>query len=196
LYGGPTIPHRYPWPTIGGPDNFQKSFGWFNSVADGTPQYGWIAGNVFGGTDNLNLEYTNVDYTLLAGSNIGQPYTVGSEWQYLLHREIWAFDNLAQYLTFDEKRVVTAVGATPPATSIGGPNGGAGYPVGVFAQTFSDCAVIELYRDPDPNTGAAGWGLRQVQWWSATAQGTVYLEEYQFHDMEMFSLSSYDLILA
>jgi hypothetical protein len=207
------IVHRYPWPPIGGPDNFQKTGGEFNSVDPGSvpvmlgePQYGWISGDVFGGTNNLELEYTRVGYAQTAGTTIGLTdpgtgyqnrfYTVGDEWSFTLHREIWAFNNIAQYLTFSEERRVVAVGATPPAVSIGRAGVAGGEPVTAYAQTFSDCAVIELYRDPDPTTGVAGLGLRQIAYWSPTVNNNVYIEEFQFYDFEQFSLLSDALIIA
>lgn len=173
-YGG-TTPLRYPL-TPPGHDCYLYSEYRFASVADGTTQYCHTTGDLklLGASFQIDFGYT--DYTLLSGSNIGLPYTVGNSWSYHVSRQAYTgapFSFCCQHVEYNQTVNVTAANET----------------VTVPAGTFTDCFVIETRGNEYGNETA----LYSADWWSATVMGLVKSVDYMFEGEEIWELTSYSL---
>ena len=155
----------------------------YSSVADGTTCYrtldGWIFLPCGAGATNLRNEWGNHNYTLTSLSgNIGEPYTLGSQWEYRIFSGAvvsgaplspWTWMFLAEV-------VAQNVSVTVPAG------------------TFTDCFQIDTICDWGTTVGGINVGpvdgvydpaeLTITEYHSATAAGMVKVQDFLTMDCE------------
>jgi hypothetical protein len=143
----------------------------FASPTNGTSQYVYLVANLFGAIP-MEVELGNHTYVLTGGTNIGQPYAVGSSWTYIVEQEAYAMGACSSYSLVPWTCSVVASGM-----SVTVPKG-----------TFTDC--FQVVTD---NPAAAG---TKTDYWSPTVMGivqTVDTETY-FPGVETTVLTDFTIV--
>jgi hypothetical protein len=119
--------------------------------------------------------FCSIDFTLLSGSNIGQPYTVGNSWNYTWNHQVFVKSGP---IFFSPTEEIFTVQETVRDENVS---------IEVPAGTFDDCFKIERSMDK-----GEGFIHTRTDWYSPSVGAAVkIIEEGAANGIETWELQSY-----